>query len=105
MLLGEVIGTVVATQKNEDLSGAKFLIVEQLDHKALSSSNFLVAVDSVGAGEGDVVLYSIGSAARFTGFTSEKPVDAVIIGIVDSWEIRGERKYEKFAYSTATAEY
>lgn len=97
MLLGEVIGTVVATQKHQGLVGTKFLIVEQLGPDACPMGNFLVAVDAVGAGEGDVVLYVTGSSARATDLTTERAVDALIMGIIDSWEVRGERKYEKWS--------
>ncbi len=97
MLLGEVIGTVVASQKCEDLQGSKLLIVDQLDIAGNSLGKYLVAVDAVGAGEGDRVLFVTGSSARITEFTSQRPVDAVIMGIVDSWEIFGDRKYEKWS--------
>ncbi len=95
MLLGEVIGTVVATQKYEGLEGTKLLLVEQLGPEASPSGNFLVAVDAVGAGKGDIILFATGSSARNTGMTMDKPVDAVIMGIIDSWELRDKRVYDK----------
>ncbi len=87
MLLGKVIGTVWSTRKDEKLVGAKFLIVRQLgvDHKP--KDNFVVAVDSVGAGVGEVVLFASGSSARQTTITKDKPVDAVIMAIVDKLDI------------------
>lgn len=87
MTLGKVIGTVWSTRKDEKLVGSKFLIVKELDlHKKLKDS-FVVAVDSVGAGVGEVVLFATGSSARQTNQTKNKPVDAVIMAIVDKLDI------------------
>lgn len=97
MLLGEVIGTVVSTQKYEGLSGAKFLIVEEIQPDGTPIGKYVVAVDEAGAGEGDMVLFVTGSSARATSGTAQKPVDALIMGIVDSWEVWGSRKYEKWS--------
>jgi ethanolamine utilization protein EutN len=87
MFLGRVIGTVWSTRKDENLVGAKFLIVRQLDLNLKEKDNFVVAVDSVGAGEGEVVLVASGSSARQTDFTKNKPVDAVIMAIVDKLDV------------------
>ncbi|OGU32339.1 MAG: ethanolamine utilization protein EutN [Ignavibacteria bacterium GWA2_35_9] len=87
MFLGRVIGTVWSTRKDENLVGAKFLIVKQLDLNLKEKDNFVVAVDSVGAGEGEVVLVASGSSARQTDFTKNKPVDAVIMAIVDKLDV------------------
>jgi microcompartment protein CcmK/EutM len=87
MFLGKVIGTVWSTKKDENLVGAKFLIVRQLDLNYNEKENFVVAVDSVGAGEGEVVLVATGSSSRQTEFTKNKPVDAVIMAIVDKLDI------------------
>ena len=87
MFLGRVIGTVWSTKKDENLVGAKFLIVRQLDLDYNEKENFVVAVDSVGAGEGEVVLVATGSSSRQTNFTKDKPVDAVIMAIVDKLDI------------------
>lgn len=87
MFLGKVIGTVWSTRKDENLVGAKFLIVRQLDLNYKEKENFVVAVDSVGAGEGEVVLVATGSSSRQTEFTKNKPVDAVIMAIVDKLDI------------------
>ncbi len=87
MFLGKVIGTVWSTKKDENLVGAKFLIVRQLDLELKEKENFVVAVDSVGAGEGEVVLVATGSSSRQTEFTKNKPVDAVIMAIVDKLDI------------------
>ena len=87
MFLGRVIGTVWSTRKDENLVGAKFLIVKQLDLNLKEKDNFVVAVDSVGAGEGEVVLVATGSSSRQTEFTKNKPVDAVIMAIVDKLDV------------------
>ena len=83
----KVIGTVWSTKKDENLVGAKFMIVRQIDLEMKEKENFVVAVDSVGAGEGEVVLVATGSSSRQTDFTKNKPVDAVIMAIVDKLDI------------------
>lgn len=83
VIIGRVIGTVWSTKKDENLVGAKFLIVRELDLELKDKSNFVIAVDSVGAGEGEVVLVATGSSARQTNITKNKPVDAVIMAIID----------------------
>ncbi len=87
MLLGKVIGTVWSTKKDDKLVGAKFLIVKELDLKLKEKDNFVIAVDSVGAGEGEIVLVATGSSSRQTTFTKDKPVDAVIMAIVDKLDV------------------
>lgn len=87
MFLGRVIGTVWSTKKDEQLIGAKFLIVRELSLDLKEKERFVVAVDSVGAGEGEVVLVATGSSSRMTSFTKDKPVDAVIMGIVDKLDV------------------
>ena len=87
MILGKVIGTVWSTKKDENLIGSKLLIVRQLDLDFSEKSNFLVAVDSVGAGEGEIVLVASGSSARQTVITKNKPVDAVVMAIVDKLDV------------------
>ncbi len=87
MFLGRVIGTVWSTKKDENLVGAKFLIVRELSLELKEKERFVVAVDSVGAGEGEVVLVATGSSSRMTSFTKDKPVDAVVMGIVDKLDV------------------
>jgi len=87
LILGRVIGTVWATRKDENLVGAKFLIVRQINLDYSDTKNFVIAVDSVGAGVGEVVLVATGSSARQTKFTKNKPIDAVIMAIVDKLDI------------------
>ena len=95
MFLGKVIGTVWSTKKDENLVGAKFLIVKQLDLELNEKENFVVAVDSVGAGEGEVVLVATGGSSRQTNFTKNKPVDAVIMAIVDKLDVPLKEYLEK----------
>ena len=95
MFLGRVIGTVWSTKKDEQLVGAKFLIVKELDLKLKEKERFVVAVDSVGAGEGEVVLVATGSSSRMTTFTKDKPVDAVIMGIVDKLDVATKEMLER----------
>lgn len=95
MQLGEVVGTVVATQKDPKLVGLKFLVVKNVDVDLRALGSFVVAVDSVGAGLGDVILHVAGSSARMTEQTNDRPVDAVVMAIVDAVEIDGTYTYEK----------
>lgn len=95
MILGRVIGTLVAERKDEGLLGQKLLLVKNIRIDGSDRDGFVVAVDSVGAGVGEMVLYASGSAARQTASTHEKPCDAVIMAIVDSWEVGGETVYRK----------
>lgn len=95
MLIGKITGTVVATQKDEKLEGLKFLLLRQLDMQGREKDGYVVAVDAVGAGVGEVVLYASGSSARQTTITDKRPCDAVIMAIVDTWEIGGEMVYSK----------
>ena len=77
MQLAEVIGTVVASRKEEELEGLRFLVLRPLDSAMSSAGNAIIAVDAVGAGVGEVVLFASGSAARQTKMTNNRPVDAV----------------------------
>ena len=95
MLIGKVVGTVVASRKEEKLEGVKLLILKQVDVEGREGSGYVVAVDAVGAGVGEVVLYASGSSARQTVVTDKRPVDAVVMAIIDQWEVGGETKYRK----------
>ena len=83
MTLGKVIGTIWATRKDEQMVGMKLQIVQQIDLSYNPVGSFVVAVDSVGAGVGEIVLVAQGSSGRQTELTHNKPVDAVICAIVD----------------------
>ena len=95
MLLGKVVGTLVATQKEPLMEGFKFLVVQTLDEKAKATGGQVVAVDAVGAGVGEVILYATGSAARQTVATKDRPCDAVVMAIVDHWDVDGQEVYRK----------
>jgi microcompartment protein CcmK/EutM len=93
--LGRVVGTLVASRKEPLMEGMKLLIVRQLDADNADTGGYVVAVDAVGAGEGEIVLYASGSSARQTEITRDRPVDAVVMAIVDSWDVGGEERYHK----------
>jgi microcompartment protein CcmK/EutM len=95
MNLGKVVGTVVSTQKEPVLDGIRFLLVRQVDTDGKETSSFVVAADAMGAGPGDMVLTAAGSSARQTTMTQNKPVDNVVMAIVDTWEVNGVTKYTK----------
>jgi microcompartment protein CcmK/EutM len=95
MLLGKVAGTLVASRKEPSLEGLKFLVLRQLDIDGKELSGYRVAVDAVGAGPGEVVLYATGSSARLTEATDKRPCDGVIVAIVDMLEVDGAVKYSK----------
>jgi ethanolamine utilization protein EutN len=97
MQIGVVAGTVVANHKDARLTGYKFNIVRVVDLDGKPSGGYVVAVDAVGVGPGEYVLYATGSSARQTDSTEGKPVDATIMAIVDTWEVEGITKYTKSA--------
>ena len=96
MLIGRVVGTVVSTRKDPMIEGLKLLVVRQLDINGHDTSGYVVAADAVGAGMGEVVLYATGSSARQTVLTDRRPIDAVIMAIVDTWEVGGQVQYDKY---------
>lgn len=77
------------------MEGLKLLVVRQLEADGSDGSGYVVAVDAVGAGVGEVVMYATGSSARQTEATDQKPCDAVIMAIVDTWELEGKEVYAK----------
>jgi microcompartment protein CcmK/EutM len=95
MLLARVAGTVVASRKEPRIAGSKMLLLSTVDVDGTENGSYVVAVDSVGAGIGEIVLYATGSSARQTELTHERPVDAVVMAIVDTWEVGGEVRYRK----------
>jgi len=95
MNLARVSGTVVSTRKEQSMEGLKFLILQQVNLEGSDDGGFVVAVDSVGAGIGEYVLYATGSSARQTIATDKRPCDAVVMAIVDNWEVEGNLKYKK----------
>lgn len=95
MQLAKVVGTVVASQKEISLEGIKLLLVRPVDEEGRETGGHLVAADAVGAGPEEIVLIAAGSSARQTRLTDKRPVDAVVMAIVDSWSIGGVTKYQK----------
>lgn len=96
MVLGRVTGQVVSTHKEKLLEGITFLVVEKIDPKSLKGlGDFVIAMDAVGAGEGEVVFYVSGSSARMTEVTNGRPSDATITAIVESIDIAGATTYKK----------
>ncbi|MGH2544468.1 MAG: EutN/CcmL family microcompartment protein [Ardenticatenaceae bacterium] len=95
MQLARVIGTVVSEQKDPGLEGLKFLLLRNLNVENEEQSGYVVAVDAVGAGVGEVVMYATGSSARQTVLTQNRPCDAVVMAIVDEWEVMGQPHYRK----------
>jgi microcompartment protein CcmK/EutM len=87
MIFARVIGTVVSSQKDPNLSGKKLLLCREVDHEGKPLKTYHVAVDAVQAGEGNFVLLSYGSAARMTDETKNAPIDAVIMAIIDGVQI------------------
>ncbi len=81
MIIGKVIGSVVATRKNDKLVGNKFMVIEPIDK--MNRNSQLVAIDNVGAGIGEHVLVTLGSGARTVCDATDTPVDAAIVGIID----------------------
>ena len=95
MNLAKVLGSVVATRKEESIEGLKLLMLGAAGPDGEPTGTTVVAVDAVGAGVGEYVLYASGSSARQTRATDGKPVDAVVMAIVDSWDVGGEDRYKK----------
>ena len=99
MFLAKVEGSVVATKKDANLAGRKLLLIrpqlvdEKDSTKFKAGTNTIVAVDSLGAGIGELVMFCQGSSARLAGGLKEAPVDAVIIGIVDVVDVLGKQIY------------
>jgi microcompartment protein CcmK/EutM len=95
MLIARVIGTTVSTVKDEKLTGRKLLIVRQTDEFGEPVGKPYVAIDTVDAGIGDLVLTAAGSSARQTNLTKDTPVDAVIMAMIDSLEVDGQVTFRK----------
>ena len=95
MKLGKIVGTVVSTQKDQKIETLRLYIVRDLSLELAEKPTFVVAADSVGAGVGEVVLYASGSSARQTDMTSNRPIDATIMAIVDQIDMEGNLLYNK----------
>lgn len=95
MKLGKIVGTVVSSQKDQKTEGLTFFVVRDLSVDMKNKASFVIAVDSVGAGVGEVVLYASGSSARQTDQTNNRPIDACVMAIVDMIDLEGELVYDK----------
>lgn len=95
MQLARVVGSVVSTRKEESIQGLKLLVVRPLDEEGREAGNAIVSADAVGAGEDEIVLIAAGSSARQTTVTDKRPVDNVVMAIVDSWSVGDKVKYKK----------
>lgn len=95
MNIGKVLGSVVASRKDPKLEGLKLLVIQNADLNGVEKGNQVVAVDAVGAGVGEVVLYCAGSSARQTELTQNRPVDHVVMAIVDEIEVGGHSTFRK----------
>lgn len=88
MILARIVGTVVATRKDERLSGAKLLLARPVDPQGKTDGGYLVAIDTVDAGFGETVLIVSGSSARMAAGLKDCPVDAAIVGIIDTVTVK-----------------
>src|SRR5258706_1220667 len=95
MQLAKVVGTVVSTRKQDSIQGIKLLVVRPLDEEGKETGNAVVSADAVGAGPDEIVLIAAGSSARQTTVTDKRPIDSVILAIVDSWSVGDIEKYKK----------
>lgn len=95
MMLGRVIGTVWATEKEPSLEGLKMLVVREIDLEFKSKGKFVIAIDTVQAGVGEVVLIATGSSARQTAQTKDRPVDAVVMAVVDNLALSDPETLER----------
>jgi len=95
MLIAKVVGSAISTIKDEKLTGRKLMVVRQTDETGKAIGKPFVAIDTVDAGEGDLVLTASGSSARQTAITKDTPVDAVIMAVIDSLQVDGEVVFRK----------
>lgn len=95
MIIARVVGSAVSTIKAQELRGSKLLVLRPANPKDELDGDAFVAVDLVGAGEGELVLVATGSAARQSSMTQQTPVDAVIMAILDSLEVDGATTFRK----------
>lgn len=101
MVIGVVTGSVIASQKTDSMDGLTLRIVRRVSPDGTLTDTYMVAVDAVGAANGEYVLVASGSTARQTTLTDNKPVDAIIMAIVDTWQMNGLVKYEKTSQAIA----
>jgi microcompartment protein CcmK/EutM len=95
MIFAKTVGTVVSTARSDEIEGAKFLLVRECSCKGELKDSYMVALDAVQAGPGEMVLVAQGSSCRQLENTFQKPVDALIVGIVDSVDERGDLVFRR----------
>ncbi len=95
MMLGMVVGTVVSERRGDQIETPRYLLVEQSDQTGTGQNDFLVAIDMIGANSGELVMIGQGSAARQTEMTFDRPIDAVIVGIIDLIDQQDKEVYRK----------
>ena len=95
MILGKVVGTVVSNRRADRIDAVRYLLIEQCNQQGIGKHDFLVALDLIGANYGEVVILCQGSAARQTPVTDDRPIDAVIVGIIDLIDEKGKVVYKK----------
>lgn len=95
MFIGKVVGTVVSSVKDPKVYDLKFQVVQELDEEGQPRRKYVVAADTIGAGQGDLVLFAQGSSARQTTATDGRPIDAAIMAVIDSWDVEGRLVYQK----------
>ena len=93
MNLARVRGTVVSTRRSDKVDGARFLLVEECDQRGAGRNEYLVALDMVGADRGQMVLLTQGSSCRWTSRTDDRPMDTLVVAIVDQIDERGAVTY------------
>ncbi len=97
MTLGIVAGTIIASRRADGIAQPVYLLIERCNQQGAGKRDYLVALDLMGAKRGEMVLLSAGSSARQTALTDDKPIDAVIIGIIETIDMRGAVTYQKNA--------
>ena len=95
MILARVSGSLVASHRCDEVEGARYLMVTSTDSRGLAKGSAMIALDTVGAGQDEIVLVAQGSSARQTKLSDKKAIDAVIIGIVDQVDVDGALTYRK----------
>ncbi len=95
MTLARVVGTVVATRRSDGVSAPRFLLVQDCDQKGSLRGELLVALDAVGADRGQLVMLAQGSSCRWTHLTDDRPIDTLIVGIVDQIDQGGTIVYQE----------
>ena len=95
MILGKVVGTVVSTSKNDGIKGTRYLLIDKTNQCGDKKGDYIVALDLIGAGNDELVMISESTSARETQTTFNKPIDAIIVGIIDLIDENEKVAYQK----------